>query len=62
MSEHHDPMSDPHELRNGYGALSASEQASLGTALAAAKSCQGAENCWKAERPARAQLSAATAG
>jgi N-acetylglucosamine-6-sulfatase len=55
VKEYHDLASDPNELRNGYGALSATEQASLSAALAAAKSCQGAD------KPTREQLGAATA-
>jgi len=61
MNEYHDLTRDPYELHNGYAGLSAKEQASFGAALAAAKSCHGAEHCWKAERLNREQLGAATA-
>jgi len=58
--EFHDLASDPHELRNTFSSLPSKEQAWLSAALAAVKSCQGAESCWTAERPNREQNGGAT--
>ena len=51
--EYHDLGADPHELRNTLSSLPREEQAWLGAALLAMKSCHDAKSCWSAGRPSR---------
>jgi N-acetylglucosamine-6-sulfatase len=50
--EYHDRASDPYELNNTYSSLSPAAKESLHAAVAALRSCHGAQACWQAARPA----------
>jgi arylsulfatase A-like enzyme len=54
--EYPDLATDPYELRNSYGALSADQKAALHTTLAAVQNCHDAAGCRAAERAERTAM------
>ena len=51
--EYYDRTTDPNEMHNAIGSLSAARIRALDAALKALKNCHGSTKCWQAAQPAR---------